>query len=252
MADYQQVFVDALLNGDQELPSGLASVSSAYPERRFNVYRNNVFHSLGDALEAIFPVVKRLVGKEFFRAIARAYIAQAPPSSPVLMEYGETFGDFLSGFEPVGDVPYLADVARLEWLQGQAFYARDAEPLSGDDLAPALAGDASSLTFVAHPAMHVLTSRYPVVSIWRTNTHDDEVEEIDLDGTGESALIVRPALDVAIVPVPEGVAIFHQKLKQGETLGEAVGAALSEDPTFDLTFALTMMLEHGAFVDWSV
>lgn len=91
-------------------------------------YRNNVAVSLGQALGRRFPVIQRLVGDEFFAALARAYLAADPPRSPVLMEWGAGFADFLAGFRPLAGWPFMADVARIEWARGLAFHAADAPP----------------------------------------------------------------------------------------------------------------------------
>ena len=56
--------------------------------KRFAVYRNNVFVSLVEALQARFPAVQNAVGTEFFVAIARDYAGSHGPTSPLMMQYG--------------------------------------------------------------------------------------------------------------------------------------------------------------------
>jgi hypothetical protein len=69
---------------------------------------------LTEALKDAFPAVHRIVGPEFFQAMARAYIVLEPPRSPILLDYGAGFPDFIGEFEPAAVLPYLADVARIE------------------------------------------------------------------------------------------------------------------------------------------
>jgi hypothetical protein len=38
-----------------------------------------------------------------------------PPLSPILLKYGGRFPTFIETFRPTSSLPYLADVARLEW-----------------------------------------------------------------------------------------------------------------------------------------
>ncbi len=73
------------------LPAGVTARRADETSRRFAVYRNNVVHSLTEALKRRFPVVERLVGPEFFRALAPLYLAADPPSSPVLIRWGAGF-----------------------------------------------------------------------------------------------------------------------------------------------------------------
>ena len=70
--------------------------------------------SLIDALAAVFPAVQRITGVEFFRAMARSYMRETPPRSPLLFEYGHDFPLFVERYEYASQMPWLGDVARLE------------------------------------------------------------------------------------------------------------------------------------------
>ncbi len=63
----------------------------------------------------IYPVCCQLVGEIFFNATALSFINQCPCLSPDLGDYGKQFPDFIANFEPVKHLPYLSDVAHLEW-----------------------------------------------------------------------------------------------------------------------------------------
>src|SRR5512146_2798388 len=130
LMDAQADFADALLSTASPTPDGIRGARRGRAERRFAVYRNTVAASQIEALAARFPVVKRLVGEEFFRAMAHEFVAQHPPRSPLLFQYGESFADFIDDFAPAAPLPYLADMARLEYLRGRAYHAADAEPLA--------------------------------------------------------------------------------------------------------------------------
>jgi len=98
--DLQCDFAEALRDPSKPLPMGLVSQNSHGLEQRFAVYRNNVAIGLIEALEARFPVVRRLVGEEFFTAMARVFVQAHPPRSPLLMIYGDSFPQFIAGFGP--------------------------------------------------------------------------------------------------------------------------------------------------------
>ena len=132
----QAEFTTSLLRAEFPAPRGIVVRPGADPAHRFSVYRNNVVSGLVRALESRFPVVERLVGEEFFRAMAQVFVAEDPPRSPVLFRYGTTFPDFVARFEPASAVPFLADVARLELARGRAYHAADVRPLALEDFAP--------------------------------------------------------------------------------------------------------------------
>ena len=145
------------------VPAGMTARDPAEVVRRFAVYRNNVAHSLSRALAARFPVIERLVGADFFRPLAAAFIAAHPPASPMLFQWGADFPGFLAGFEPLRELPYLGDVAQLEWLRGEAYHAADARPADAAALARAAEAPAQTLAQL-HPSVRLITSRFAAVT----------------------------------------------------------------------------------------
>ena len=97
---FETSFADALLDADRPIPDGVTAHNAAVPARRFAVYRNNVVVGLGKALRSRFPVVGKIVGEEFFAAMARLFVQQQPPRSPLLATYGDDFPAFIAAFEP--------------------------------------------------------------------------------------------------------------------------------------------------------
>src|SRR5262245_12312033 len=116
----QNAFAAALTDPAAPTPAGLTTARGAPDPKRFAVYRNNVIAGLGKALESRFPVTVSLVGEEFFRGMARAFIETNRPRSPVIAEYGDELPGFIEGFAAAASVPYLADLARLEALWSRA------------------------------------------------------------------------------------------------------------------------------------
>ena len=248
LSDNQRDFAQSLLDADRPVPAGVTSHLRARPLKRFNVYRNNVYSSLIDILQGHFPVATRLVGEEFFRATAKAYVDQHPPTSPVLMRYGHVFADFLQTFEPVDDVPYLPDVARLEWAWNEAYNAADQAPVSAEVLQSVPPERAESLLFELHPSVRLVCSQYPIVTIWSANSGDDEPEPIDAGAGGEDALILRPGLDVEVRQLPAGGVAFIGALADGLSLGGAVQHVAGLADEFDLQANLTGLFASGAIV----
>ena len=240
----QAEFARSLLRADAPPPSIIGSSNGADPERRFAVYRNNVVVGLVRALESRFPVVVRLVGEEFFRAMAQVYVTQDPPRSPILFRYGSTFPDFVAGFVPAAEVPFLADVARLELARGRAYHAADVRPLRSEAFAT-LDADRLQVTGVRlHPSVEILTSPFPVVSIWRA--HQGEREPRLTNFEGEAALILRPDLDVEVHLLPCGGYQFLSALQQGASLARAAAIAATEMPAFHAVKNFRMLIETRA------
>jgi hypothetical protein len=66
--------------------------------RRFAVYRNNVAVGLIGALEARYPVSRRIVGDKLFRGMARAFVCANKPRSAVMIAYGGEFPEFAADY----------------------------------------------------------------------------------------------------------------------------------------------------------
>ncbi|MFT7145371.1 MAG: hypothetical protein ACJASZ_000237, partial [Yoonia sp.] len=131
----QAAFQAAILDPAAAVPDGVINPDGAPAKKRFDVYRNNVAVSLSDALEAAFPVVRKLVGDDFFRAMAGVYLRKHPPKSPLMMFYGDAMPQFLERFSPAKSIPYLPDIARLELALCHAYHAADATPVDAQALA---------------------------------------------------------------------------------------------------------------------
>lgn len=250
LAERQAEFAAALLDPQRPVPAGCVGPDGQPDQNRFAVYRNNVMSSLTEALRESFPVVDRLVGEEYFRALAPIYIAQQPPASPVLLEYGATFPDFLARFEPLASFPYLSDVARIEYAWLEAYHAADAIPLDPRSLTLVSGAHAADLCFTAHPSLRVVRSAYPAFTIWRMNTTDAIAQPVDLTAGGEDALVLRAQAEVEVRAIPQGAAELLAALAAGCSLGEAAAAAMQVCPSFDLASNLTAMLDAGLFIDY--
>lgn len=237
-------FAAVLLAPTFACPAGLKTWNGSDPAKRFAVYRNNVSVGLVDALADTYPVVQALVGEDFFRAMAGLFVRNHPPQSPVLAWYGAGFAEFIETFPPAASLPYLADVARLEWLRVAVWHAADAVPAPIEHIANLLA-DAASLPhtrFTLHPALRVLHSVHPVVSLWAAHQGDAAaLAAIDM-AQEEAALLLRPALEVEILRIEPGAAAFIHRLQAGDTLGVA---ATGE---FDLAATLGLLMGHGGIV----
>ncbi|MCY0096569.1 DNA-binding domain-containing protein [Hoeflea ulvae] len=239
-------FGSALLNSDLPVPEGVIGPRGKSATKRFAVYRNNMTVSLIEALASIFPAVERLVGEDFFRDMARVYLLEEPPRTPLMFEYGGGFAAFLEGFEPVAKLVYLPDVARLERAWLDAFHAADASPLPPGALGaipPECLGD---VVFTPHPATRLVQSRYASVSIFSASREERPLDAIrPLDP--EDGLITRPHYDVQVRQLPPGAAVFFKALMAGTSLGDAAGLTLEQHPGFDLPSAISAMLEAGVF-----
>ena len=236
----QAPFATALLDPALPVPDGLIDPQGRPAVKRFDVYRNNVTVSLTKALEIGFPIIRRLVGDDFFAAMARVYLRAHPPASRMMMHYGADMPAFLAAFPPVNHLPYLPDVARLELAIRQSYHAADSTPLPADALAQIMpdAFLASRLTLA--PALRVIQSHWPIHAIWHANTNADAPKP---QMRPESLAIFRPEFDPVVTLLPAHAAGFLAALMQGQT----VEAAMDSHPA-DLAVLLPMLIHNSSLI----
>lgn len=235
-------FSDSLLRHANLAERLIATPGSA--TARLDIYRNNLFSSLREALQQTFPVTRALVGDESFDALALRFIAEHPPMSPVLLEYGENFGEYIRKIETLRPMTYLPALAELEWQYLQSANEADEVAMSESALLALLGDpdklDISGMQFTA--PVRVIRADAPVFSIWSAHQgadRDEKLRRID-PGEAEAVLLSRPGYQVRMHQLPETEAIFLCNLLAGATLGEA----LAETDEFDLVNLLRLLLQE--------
>jgi len=220
---------------------------------RLQFYRNNVVIGLTDALAAVFPVVLKLVGEDFFRVACREYIPQFPPRQAQVQVYGDKFADFLRDFPAASSLPYLADVAELEWARHLAYTAANTEKLAPGVLAEIPVTNHANLCLRLTPAVQLIKSEYPVLQIWTSNQETYSGDAVvNLDDGEEYVIITRPGFEVFADAISAGEWTFLNALQKNESIDVALKAALQADPAFDLAMVLGRRVEDGTIKDFYI
>lgn len=248
LREVQAAFAMALLRDDEAALLDLIEPGIG-ASQRIAVHRNTVLVSLVDALASTFPAVERLVDARFFAYAATEFVRVAPPAEPCLAAYGAEFPAFLSAFPPCRELPYLADVARLEWLLHRTALAEEAMPVDASALAAFASEQAGDLIFRLHPALGFTASPWPIDRIWQANRRGATGEApIDL-AEGEVRLeVARLGADVLLRPLDPAVFAFRHRLATGATLEGAAEGALAIDADFPLAQALSDLFAEGAVI----
>jgi hypothetical protein len=239
---FQQQFHAALWH---DAPTAL----SAQPG--FAVYRNTVMKGCIDALVANYPAVVSLVGEDCVRAAAAVHVRAAPPTQPMLLQYGAGFADFLAHFPPVAAWPWLPAVARLDRHWTEAHVAANAPCADAALLATCAPDVLGARCLQPHPAARWLwCGEAPALSLWQINRGERPLPAAGLSSLpwhGEGALTTRPFDTVRVSALPAAGCVLLDACAQGATLAAAVTAALAVAPTLDIAALFAQLLTMGAF-----
>lgn len=245
LAGVEQAVARWVLRGEGNAPTHVR-LNGLAPEHRLAIYRNNTRMSLTEALRDGYPVVNRLVGTNFFDGLAREFLRRYPPRSSCLLEFGGRLAEFLGEFEPARGLPYLPDVAHLEWLWHEAYHAADSRALDLHKLNEIPRALYADLRLHLHPSARLLTSAYPTLRIWQVNQPGFEGEHnVSLNEGGCRLLLVRPHLEVEMHTLTAGDFVFLQALAAGATLTLAIESALAMNDGFDPLASLRHWLARG-------
>lgn len=247
--DRQQALLHSLLARD-----GGASLAGAVSEqgarllRGWQAYQANGGASAERALAQRCPTVQAMLGEASFSALARAFWQAHPPRQGDLAEFGDALPGFIAESDQLADVPYVADSARLDALVAACERAADIE-CDTASLALLAETDPAELTLTLVPAVGVLSSAWPVASLWLAHRpgddaagHLDAAREALAAGRGEHALVWRDGWRARVQAIAEPEARWTQALLEGRPLSEALDLA---GESFSFEPWLLQAVQHG-------
>jgi len=247
----QQLFGAALADVAQtEGALPLFAGTAAQVRDRIAIYRGNVSGNALHALAGAYPIVCKLLGDEFFEGLARAYVRTHPSTSGDLNEFGALFADFTAEFPHTQSLPYLADVARMEWCAHRAYYAADHPEFDPRSLARLAPEDYPALRLCLHAAVSLIASMHPLYQMWRVHQADyDGDMDVDFTHGGENVVIFRTAYRVSVAQVTDGEMAFLAAGLRRQTIGTALESALACDSRFALGTSLQCWVAAGIIVE---
>jgi hypothetical protein len=251
LPDTQARVLDALrgrADGPAEQPALALLACSRGPStaHRLQIYRNNFGESLSAALSAVYPVVTQLVGEDYFRQLARACIAQHPLHAGHLHAFGGELPALLRELPSAAELPYLADVAALEWAWHEVYHEADTVPLDPALLQEVPPAQQMNVGLELAAAARLVSSPYPVLRIWQAHQPDANAAfEISLDEGGVDLLVLRRELEIEFVRLVAAEAVWLRELQRGATLAQATQSALDVQPSFALPATLGRHLALG-------
>lgn len=216
-------------------PFGLSPLIQAGrfdPYGRLRVYQNNTRASLTSTLMGVFPVTTQLVDERYFRYAASEFVRLNPPREPRLVRYGTEFPPFLRTFERLQEMPFVSEVARLEWAIAEALDAPSRPARTLADLDVDVEGTTPEL--VLQPSLRLLVSHWPVLSIWAAHQQGHNPSEIDpSQREAERIALWRQGDSVRFAKLSSTEFAFRHALQTGRDLDKAVTRAAVHDPMFD-------------------
>ncbi|MBI4227576.1 MAG: putative DNA-binding domain-containing protein [Candidatus Omnitrophica bacterium] len=200
---------------------------------RLAVYAEGYLARIEEALAEVYPATRHVVGRHAFAALARNYASAIPSQDYNLSRAGRRLPEFLSTAPLAGDLPFLPDLARLEWAVAEAFHAAWHPPLDPSTLAalPAEAWPRARLSL--QPAVARVASDWPILDIWEARERPVAETRIALVNRPQRVLVTRRGVAVQCELLDPPQDRLLGALMAGAPLGaacEALAASVEGDP----------------------
>ncbi len=243
----QTDFYKALMNPLLPIVQTVQTHGGLCLEKRFAIYRNNVFVGMMDNLSSIYILTQKILKTEQFSFLLKAFIRKHPPRHPIMLLYGEEFPDFLAQQE--GMHPFIVNIAYMEWCVRQSQHARDATPISVHDLQNYSVQQQLNMRFQLHPSVHIISSAWNLFAYSDYTEFPDDFIHTLPEGTSKTYTIVitRPQLAVSVLSLAEDEGAFLKALTKNLTFGQAYEKIAADYPEFNLVNTLSLLVTKGVF-----
>lgn len=211
---------------------------------------------LVEALEESFPAVATILGRDAFRALADRYRPAVPAGVYSLGDVASGLPDFIRDDELRQRLPFLGDLAALEWAWIRAFHAFEIDAFDPASAVGWGIEDWERVRLTFQPAVAVVQSSWPIRDLWalRDTAREQRLEvDLALEGRPQSVLVHREGFSVCCDLVSPARAGLLAALLGGATLGEAIEwlAETSTEP-LDVTTWFAEWTTRGLVVDCRV
>ena len=200
---------------------------------RMRVYADGYVARLHEALCEVFEAVRFVIGEQRFFELSSAYAKAYPSHDYNLSLAGRHFPAFAGAEALAASLPFIGDLATLEWRVCLAFRASLQPPLDPAKLAAIPADAWDRLQFYFQPETTLVASEWPLVDIWAARKQPREGVAIPVEGRPQRVLVYRSGLDVLCEPIELLQADVLAGLLAGKSLGQAWENALAQTAESD-------------------
>ena len=204
-------------------------------ERVADVYGGGYLTRTREALAEVYEAVHMVLGPRRFAALAAAYTEQHPSHEYNLSFFGRQLEDWLEASAWHRALPFLPDLARLEWLVCQAFHAFDDPPAEASRFASLPVEAWERARFQFQPSMGLIASAWPIRDIWVARSQPRDTIDIALASRPHHLMVHRRGTEVVCEVVEPEAFTLLQHLADGQPLAAACAALASAVEPSSLT-----------------
>jgi len=190
-------------------------------ETRLAVYAEGYVVRMREALHEVYEAIYQVLGERTFADLASAYAQRYPSHESNLSLVGRHLPEFLTSWPLTQRLPFLPDLAQLEWRVSLAFHATQEHPIDSQLMA-SLSLDAWERTaLVFQPSVGFVSSAWPILDLWNARAQPRSAINIELVSRPQCVLIFRRDLHLHCEAIDAAQTLWLEALLAGATLGAA-------------------------------
>lgn len=174
---YQQALLAKVLSTK---PAKLTSKSNS----ALQIYQNNYIENGIRALSIGFPTVFGIMQEADFRKLCRLFLHAQPKTSFDWADYGHNFAAFMFDIEALADMPFLPELAELDWRLSQIERCAD-KTFDAESFNLLQTNAADNLTFISAPGLQIMQCVFPLKQLYCL-VHDSNLAT---DSLAKAALV---------------------------------------------------------------
>lgn len=224
LAEIQRALAARVLGGDDRTIENWIRVPAGVDiAARLAIYSDGYPARVMEALREAFPATANILGDGSLAALTERYVQHLPAALRNLNAIGAGLPEFLKTDALNDALPFLADLARLEWAVVECFHGEPAGPLDPSRCAGWSEDDWAAARVELQPQLTLVRSAWPVRALRDTRNLDRSAISVDLADRADRALVYRRGFDVVVESLDEVEADALEGFRAGKTLAEAVG-----------------------------
>ncbi len=229
LAELQQGLATLVLDGrDVGLERWVAVPTGVDVSTRLGVYTGGYPARLREALLEAFPAVAKILGDGSLASMVERYRPHVPTGWCNLNSVGQALPNFLLSDRLAEELPFLPDLARLEWCVVECFHARIGEPYDLATTASWGLDDWARARIAFQPGVALVSSPWPIHELRAARERERSDIDVDLVGRPQSVWVYRQGFEVVTELLDEVEAGIAQGLLEGRTLGDVMGQMEAE------------------------
>jgi len=220
--------------------------------RGLKIYQNNLVLTAQQALAISFPTVVQLIGDDVFNYASKKLLIESPPSEGDWGLWGDKLPAVLSDIAALAEYPFVADIARLDWIRHCSMRAQDNQ-VDQQSLQLLATVELDELYIDYSNSVFLLRSVFPIWEFWQTHQHDrsdgkeqlmaQALKKLQQSDFEQQLLVYRPHYRAEIRELCSSEWLWFEQTMRGVSIGKTLDCI--EDSNFDFPQWLGQALQQN-------